>query len=62
MQCIFLQYLHRSKTQAYREVAKKLRMIGRECIEQRKKALEMGKEVPNDILTHTLRLACKYSS
>ncbi len=34
-------------------------MIGRECIKKRIEMVESGAEVPNDILTHILQVACE---
>ena len=39
----------------YRESADAIRKIGRDCIEQRIKAVINGEEVPNDILTKMLQ-------
>jgi hypothetical protein len=39
-----------------------LRMIGRDCIKKRIEMVESGKQVPNDILTHILQMACEWLS
>ena len=57
----FVQFLHPCKAEGYREVSRTLRMIGREWIQKRIKAIENKEAVPNDILTRTLKLACKYT-
>ena len=57
---ILLQYLHPFETRSYCEVARTLRMIGQECVKQRIKNMQAGKELPNDLLTCVLKLACKW--
>ncbi|KAL5479553.1 hypothetical protein EMCRGX_G023087 [Ephydatia muelleri] len=51
------KYLHPFETRSYCEVARTLRMIGQECVEQRIKNMQAGKELPNDLLTCVLKLA-----
>ena len=43
----------------YKQTARALRMIGRDCIKKRIEMVESGAEVPNDILTHILQVACE---
>ncbi len=43
----------------YKQTAQALRMIGRDCIKKRIEMVESGAEVPNDILTHILQVACE---
>ena len=54
-----LQFLHPLETRKYHKVVSTLRMIGRECISKRIKALDNGEEVPLDILSHILKVASK---
>ena len=54
-----LQFFHPFETKHYHEVVSTLRMIGRECISKRIKALDNGDEVPLDILSHILKVASK---
>ena len=51
--------MHPFKAEGYRETVRAIRIIGRDCIMKRIKMIESGAEVPNDILTHILQLACK---
>ncbi|KAL5496599.1 hypothetical protein EMCRGX_G012912 [Ephydatia muelleri] len=53
----FFQYLHPFEAKGYRKAVRALRTIGKECIVKRIKALDSGEEVPNDILTHILKVA-----
>ena len=39
-----------------RETARALRAVGRECVWKRINAVENGEQVPNDILTHILKI------
>ncbi|KAL5471054.1 hypothetical protein EMCRGX_G029129 [Ephydatia muelleri] len=55
----FFKFLHPFKAEGYREVSRTLRMIGREWIQKRIKAIENKETVPNDVLTRTLKLASK---
>ena len=55
-----MQLLHPLKAKEYAKSARAMRSIGRECIKKRIKLIENGNEVPNDILTHILRVACKF--
>ncbi len=57
--CLPLQYIHPLEAEAYRETVRAIRIIGRDCIKKRIAMVESGEEVPNDILTHILGLACK---
>ncbi|KAL5496578.1 hypothetical protein EMCRGX_G012887 [Ephydatia muelleri] len=52
-----IQYLHPFEAKGYRKAVRALRTIGKECIVKRIKALDSGEEVPNDILTHILKVA-----
>ena len=51
--------MHPFEAEGYRETVRAIRIIGRDCIMKRIKMIESGAEVPNDILTHILQLACK---
>ncbi len=51
---------HPLKTRDYANTARALRSLGRDCIKKRIELVESGAEVPNDILTHILQVACKY--
>ena len=42
----FLQFLHPSKALGYRETARTLRAVGRECVWKRINAVENGEQVP----------------
>ena len=57
-----MQYLHPYLMEGYREAARALRAIGRDCIQKRIQALEGGQPVPHDILTCILKTASKYTS
>ena len=50
----------RSEIESYRETARAIRIIGRECIQKRITAIENGEEVPNDILTSALKAAGEF--
>jgi len=52
----------RSEIESYRETARAIRIIGRECIQKRITAIENGEEVPNDILTSALKAAGEFPS
>ena len=52
-----LQYLNPLEAESYRETARAIRMIGKDCIQKRIKAIESGEEIPNDILSLILRTA-----
>ncbi len=54
------QYIHPFEAEAYRETVRAIRTIGRDCIKKRIAMVERGVEVPNDILTHILGLACEF--
>ena len=54
------QYLHPFEAVKYRQAAKDIRAIGRDCIKRRIKMIESGEQVPNDILTHILQIPCKF--
>jgi hypothetical protein len=56
---LLIQYLHPYVMEGYREAARALRAIGRDCIQKRIKALEEGQTVPHDILTCILKTASK---
>ena len=43
----------------YRETIRAVRMIGRDCIMKRIKAVEDGEEIPRDILSSILQIACE---
>ena len=58
----FLQYLHPSKALGYYETARALRAVGRECVWKRINAIENGEQVPNDILTHILKIRSRSTS
>lgn len=57
-----VQYLHPYVMEGYREAARALRAIGKDCIQKRIQALEGGQPVPHDILTCILKTASKYQS
>lgn len=54
-----LKYLHPFEAAKYRQAARDIRAIGRDCIKRRIKMIENGEQVPNDILTHILQIPCK---
>ena len=54
------QYLHPFEAEGYRETIRALRMIGRDCIMKRIKAVEDGEPIPRDILSSMLQLACEF--
>ena len=56
-----LQYFHPLEAEGYREVMRALRLIGRDCIKKRIAMIESGEQVPNDILTQILQMACEYT-
>ncbi len=53
------QLFHPLKAREYAQTARALRSIGRDCIKKRIELVESEAEVPNDILTHILQVACK---
>ncbi|KAL5463995.1 hypothetical protein EMCRGX_G032950 [Ephydatia muelleri] len=53
----FFKFLHPFEVRNYREVARTLRVIGRNCIQKRIKALNDGKDVPHDILSYIIKAA-----
>ncbi|KAJ7345172.1 hypothetical protein JRQ81_001122 [Phrynocephalus forsythii] len=57
----FFKYMpgNRKVVQEIRECLKLLRDTGKECIEQRRKAIENGEEIPMDILTQILKSAAQ---
>ena len=57
----FVQYFHPFEAEGYREVMRALRLIGRDCIKKRIAMIESGEQVPKDILTQILRMACEYA-
>ena len=54
------QYFHPFEAAEYRKVARAVRAIGRDCINKRIQMIEIGEQVPNDILTHILQGACEH--
>ena len=56
---LLTQYMHPIETESYRETARAIRMIGKDCIERRIRAIKTGEQVPNDILSHILEHASK---
>ena len=54
------QYFHPFEAKGYRKAVRPLSTIGNKCIVKRIKALDNGEEVPNDILTHILKVASKW--
>lgn len=54
-----MQYFHPLEAEGYRETVRALRVMGRDCISKRIKAIKEGQPVPNDILTHILGLTGK---
>ena len=61
--CVYFslgQYLHPFEAAKYRNAARSVRAIGRDCIKRRIQSIESGEQVPNDILTHILQLSCEY--
>ena len=57
--CISLQYMHPWKSEEYREAARMIRQIGRDCIQERMAAVKNGEDVPNDILSTILKIGSK---
>uniref|UniRef100_A0ABM5FBG7 Cholesterol 24-hydroxylase-like n=1 Tax=Pogona vitticeps TaxID=103695 RepID=A0ABM5FBG7_9SAUR len=57
----FFKYIPRNRkiVQEIRESLKLLRRTGKECIEQRRKAIENGEEIPMDILSQILKSAAQ---
>ena len=56
----YVKYVHPFEVEGYREVMRALRMIGKDCIKKRIRMIENSEQVPNDILTQILQLACKH--
>lgn len=54
-----LQHLLPSEIEVYREVAQTLRKIAREHILKKRKALDIGQNIMDDMLTHVLKQSCK---
>ena len=55
-----MQIFHPYETEGYREAIRAhgaIRKIGERCIEKRFKAIANEEEVPNDVLTRTIRAA-----
>ena len=50
----------RSEIESYRETARAIRIIGRECIQKRITAIGNGEQVPDDILTSALKAAREF--
>ncbi len=57
-----IQYFHPFEAAKYKKSVRSEREIGRKCIRERIQAIESGEQTPNDILTHILLMACKYTS
>ncbi len=57
--CTQIQYLHPFEVKGYKETVRALRMIGRDCIMKRIKAVEAGEQIPRDILSSILQVACQ---
>lgn len=53
------QYVHPFEARSYRETVRAIRSIGRDCIRKRIRAFENHEDLPNDILTNILKVACK---
>ena len=51
--------MHPWKSEEYREAARMIRQIGRDCIQERIAAVKNGEEVPNDILSTILKIGSK---
>lgn len=51
--------MHPNKVEGYREAARAIRTIGRDCIQKRIRAIENGEDVPDDILSHILQITGK---
>ncbi len=59
--CVYcIQYLHPIEVKGYQETVRALRMIGRDCIMKRISAIEAGEQIPRDILSSILQVACEY--
>lgn len=58
---IIRQYLHPLEAAKYRNAARSVRAIGRDCIKRRIQSIEDGEQVPNDILTHILQISCEHA-
>ena len=54
-----LQYLHPLEAEGYRETARAIRAIGRDCIQKRIRTIKSGEQPPNDILSHILQVVSK---
>ena len=52
--------LHPLEVRGYRETIRALRIIGRDCIMKRITAIEAGEDVPRDILSSILQVACEF--
>ncbi|XP_064405688.1 cholesterol 24-hydroxylase-like isoform X2 [Halichondria panicea] len=53
----FFKYLHPFEVKSYQETIRALRMIGRDCIMKRIRAVEAGEQIPRDILSSILQVA-----
>ena len=51
--------MHPIETESYRETARAIRIIRKDCIERRIRAIKTGEQVPNDILSHILERTSK---
>ncbi|XP_064405692.1 cholesterol 24-hydroxylase-like [Halichondria panicea] len=50
-------YLHPFEVRGYKEAIRALRMIGRDCVMKRIRAVEAGEQIPRDILSSILQVA-----
>jgi len=53
---LFGKFQHPVLAKGYRETIRAIRTIGRECVQKRITAIENGEQVPNDILTHIVKI------
>ena len=53
---MFGKFQHPVLAKGYRETIRAIRTIGRECVQKRISAIENGEQVPNDILTHIVKI------
>ena len=51
--------MHPWKSEEYREAARMIRQIGRDCFQERMAAVKNGEDVPNDILSTILKIGSK---
>lgn len=55
-----LQYLHPFEIEGYRESTRAIRVIGRDCIQRKIKAMKHGEPPCNNILAHIIEVISEW--